>query len=249
MCSSFVRQPVLLVTGASRGIGRAIAEHAGRRGYAVCVNYLRAQDQAEAVVEAIRSNGGTAVAVQADIGDPQSVDRLFAETAERLGPLTALVNNAGEIPSRQDFSTMDDDDIDRLVSVNFTGAMRCMRRAIAQFRETGVGAIVNVSSEAARFGGNRLAVYAATKAALSMLTVSTARELAPLGIRVNAVSPGTILTDALAAEGEEVLEGLKRTLPMGRLGTTVEAAATVLWLLSDEASYVSGAVVPISGGR
>lgn len=249
MSSSAVRQPVLLVTGASRGIGRAIAERAGQRGYAVCVNYRSAQDAAEAAVETIRSCGGTAIAVQADVGDPSSVDALFAETAERLGPLTGLVNNASQIPSRQDFSTMGEGDIDRLVSVNFTGAMRCMRRAIDQFKQTGGGAIVNVSSEAARFGGNRIAVYAATKAALSMLTVSTARELGPLGIRVNAVSPGTILTDALAAEGEEVLEGLRKTLPMGRLGTPDEAAATVLWLLSDEASYVSGAVVPVSGGR
>jgi len=249
MPSSPPTRPVILVTGASRGIGRAIAESAAGRGYAVCVNYRSAEAEARAVVETIRAGGGTALAVQADVGDPKAVDALFAEVHARLGPLTALVNNAGEIPSRQDFATMDDDAIERMVSVNLTGAMRCMRRAVERFQTHGGGGIVNVSSEAARFGGNRIAVYAATKAALSMLTVSTARELAPLGIRVNAISPGTILTDALAAEGDEALDALRRTLPMGRIGEPGEAAETVLWLLSDAASYVSGAVIPVAGGR
>jgi NAD(P)-dependent dehydrogenase (short-subunit alcohol dehydrogenase family) len=249
MTDSSPTAPVLLVTGASRGIGRAIAELGARRGYAVAVNYLNARAQADAVVDSIQAAGGTAAAFRADIGDAAATDALFEKVSAELGPLSALVNNAGEIPSRQDFATMSDADIERMVDVNLLGAMRCMRRAIDQFTQPGGGAIVNVSSEAARFGGNRIAVYAATKAALSMLTVSTARELAPLGIRVNAVSPGTILTDALAAEGDAVLDNLSRTLPMGRIGRPDEVAETVLWLLSDAASYVSGAVLPISGAR
>jgi len=242
-------QQVILVTGASRGIGRGIAVAAGRAGYAVGVNYLRSSQAAETVVEEIQANGGRAIALQGDIADATSAVELVTKTCKAFGPLTALVNNAGDVPTRQPFDEMPLRDIERVMAVNLMGTVYCMRAAIDVFKTNGGGSIVNVGSEAGRFGGNRISAYAASKAAVGMLTVGTARELAGYDIRVNAVSPGTILTDALIAEGEETMENLRRTLPMGRIGAPSEVADTVLWLLSPAASYVSGSVVSVSGAR
>lgn len=240
---------VVLVTGASRGIGRGVAELAGARGYAVGVNYLENSEAAAEVVQTISASGGRAVSVQADVADPSAVAAMFEDVRARLGPITALVNNAGEIPKRQDFDQMTDAAIQRTIAVNLLGPIYCMRQAITVFKAGGGGSIVNIGSEAGRFGGNRISTYAASKAALATLTVGTARELGQYGIRVNTVSPGTILTDALAAEGEEALRRMEATLPAGRIGTPTEVAEAVLWLLSSESSYVSGSMLSVSGAR
>jgi NAD(P)-dependent dehydrogenase (short-subunit alcohol dehydrogenase family) len=240
---------VVLVTGGSRGIGRGVAELAGVRGYAVGVNYHENAGAAAEVVRVIENAGGRAAAIRADVADSAAVALMFEEVRDRLGPLSALVNNAGEIPRRQDFDAMTDAQIERTIAVNLLGPIYCMRQAVAVFKAGGGGSIVNVGSEAGRFGGNRISAYAASKAALATLTVGTARELGQHGIRVNTVSPGTILTDALAAEGEEALRCLEATLPAGRIGTPAEVAEAVLWLMSDASSYVSGSMLSVSGAR
>ena len=242
-------QQVVLVTGASRGIGRGIAVAAARAGYAVGVNYHRSAEAAAEVVKEIEVSGGRALAIEADISDADAVTEMVRLTCDTFGPLKALVNNAGQVPTRGNFDEMPIADIERIIAVNLMGTIYCMRAAIAVFKTNGGGSIVNVGSEAGRFGGNRISAYAASKAAVGTLTVGTARELAAHNIRVNAVSPGTILTDALAAEGADVLNTLRQSLPMGRIGDPSEVADVVLWLLSPSASYVSGAVVPISGAR
>ena len=242
-------QQVVLVTGGSRGIGRGIAVAAARAGYAVGVNYHRSAEAASKVVKEIQAAGGRALAIKADISDADAATEMVRLTCDAFGPLKALVNNAGHIPARGNFDEMPIADIERVMAVNLMGTIYCMRAAIAVFKTNGGGSIVNVGSEAGRFGGTRISAYAASKAAIGMLTVGTARELAAHSIRVNAVSPGTILTDALAAEGADVLNTLRQSLPMGRIGDPSEVADAVLWLLSPSASYVSGAVVPISGAR
>ena len=241
---------VAMVTGAARGIGRAIAVSAGHNGYAVGVNYLQSEAAADAVVAEIVEAGGRAVALQGDIADAVAVDRIFAQLGDALGPATALVANAGETPARADFDSAPIEMLERTVQVNLMGTIYCMRRAIADFRLAGNGgAIVAVSSEAARFGGKRISTYAASKAALNTLVVGTARELGQHGIRVNAVSPGTVMTDALAAEGADRLAEMAQSVPLGRVGHPDEVAETVLWLLSDAASYISGSVLTVSGAR
>ena len=240
---------VILVTGASRGIGRGVALTAAKAGYAVGVNYRTREEAAQTVVAEIEAAGGRAIALQADVAEADAVEAMVDRLGEAFGPMTAIVNNAGDVARRQPLDEMPLDDIERLVSVNLMGTIHGMRAATRVFKANGGGGIVNVGSEAGRFGGNRISVYAATKAAVGMLTVGAARELAAHNIRVNAVSPGTILTDALAQEGEAVLDNLRRTLPMGRIGEPEEVGEAVLWLLSPAASYVSGTVLPISGAR
>jgi NAD(P)-dependent dehydrogenase (short-subunit alcohol dehydrogenase family) len=243
------RDKVVLVTGASRGIGRGIAKLAGARGWAVGVNYRVNVEAADEVVGAIEAAGGCAVAVRADVADANAVAAMFNEVQARFGRVTALVNNAGEVPMRQDFDAMSDEAINRTIAVNLLGPINCMRRATALFKEAGGGDIVNIGSEAGRFGGNRISIYAATKAALAALSVGTARELGRYDIRVNTVSPGAILTDALGAEGEEALDRIRSTIPSGRIGAPEEVAEAVLWLLSKQSSYVSGSLLTVSGAR
>ena len=241
---------VVMVTGAARGIGRAVAVAAGRQGYAVGVNYLRSETMANAVVAEIVEAGGRAVALQGDVGDAGEVNRIFDQMGEALGPATALVANAGETPARADFDSAPIETLERTVQVNLMGTIYCMRRTVADIRQSGsTGAIVVLSSEAARFGGNRISTYAASKAALNTLVIGTARELGQYGIRVNAVSPGAVMTDALSAEGQHRLVEMAKSVPLGRIGHPDEVAETVLWLLSDLASYVSGTVLTVSGAR
>jgi len=245
---------VLIVTGASRGIGAAVARLAGARGYAVAVNYARDAVAANAVVAAIRAAGGRAVAIQADVAHEADVLRLFAAAEDALGPLTALVNNAGITGGIARVEDVTAEAITRALAVNVTGSMLCAREAVRRMstRRGGAGgAIVNLSSLAARTGGSGEWVhYAATKGAINSFTLGLAREVGDEGIRVNAVAPGLIETELHAAAGvPDRPARMAPSVPMRRAGTPEEPAEAVLWLLSPAAAYVTGTIIEVGGGR
>jgi NAD(P)-dependent dehydrogenase (short-subunit alcohol dehydrogenase family) len=239
----------LIVTGGSRGIGAATARLAGQRGYAVCVNYLQDRAAAEEVAGAIQN----AIAVQADIGVEDEVVRLFETVDRELGPLTALVNNAATLERQMRLEQMDAARMQRMFATNAIGTMLCSREAVRMSVKRGGsgGAIVNVSSGAARTGSpGEYVDYAATKGAVDTFTVGLASEVASEGIRVNAVRPGFIYTGMHAKGGEpERVDRVKTMVPMQRGGQPEEVAASILWLLSEEASFVTGAILDVSGGR
>lgn len=244
----------LIVTGASRGIGAAIATLAGTRGFSVAVNFSTGETEAHAVVDQINSAGGRARAMQADVSREEDVLRLF-ETAEReLGPIKALVNNAAVTGGFSRVDAVSAAMLAQVMAVNVTGAFLCAREAVRRMstRHGGSGgAIVNISSCAARTGsGGEWVHYAASKGAIDSFTIGLAREVATEGIRVNAVAPGLIETGLHAANGEpDRLNRLAGTIPLQRPGLPIEVAEGVLWLLSPAASYTTGAILEIGGGR
>ena len=245
---------VLIVTGGSRGIGAATARLAAARGYAVCVNYRTNRPAADEVMKSIAAAGGTAIAVPADVAIEADVVRLFRTVDEQLGPLTALVNNAGVLERQTRVEHMDAARIDRVFATNVRGAFVCAREAVTRMSTAhggGGGAIVNVSSRAAQLGApGEYVDYAASKAALETLTIGLAREVAGEGIRVNGVRAGIIYTDIHADGGEPGrVDRLGPTLPMKRGGDAIEVARAILWLLSNEASYSTGTFVDVAGGR
>jgi NAD(P)-dependent dehydrogenase (short-subunit alcohol dehydrogenase family) len=248
------RSGTVIVTGGGRGIGAAVSRLAAAAGYAVAVNYAHDATAAHAVVESITEDGGRAVAVGADVADERDVIRLF-DTAEReLGPLAALVNNAAITGGVSRLDELDAATFTRVLAVNVGGTALCAREAVRRLstRHGGAGgAIVNVSSIAARLGSaGEWVHYAASKGAVDTLTVGLAREVAAEGVRVNAVAPGLVDTDLHAAAGmPDRPARMAPTIPMGRGGTPEEIAAAVVWLLSPAASYVTGAVLPVGGGR
>jgi NAD(P)-dependent dehydrogenase (short-subunit alcohol dehydrogenase family) len=247
-------QQVMIVTGGSQGIGAAIARLAGARGYSVALTYQSNQAMAEAVAGVIARDGGTAIAIQAEMADESAILALYRTVDERLGPVTALVNNAGTPGSMGRIDAVTTATLDAVLAVNVRAPFLMIREAVARMatdRGGAGGAIVNISSRAAEIGGaGEWIHYAASKGALDSLTIGAARELAGRGIRVNAVSPGLIQTDLHARAGlPDRLTRLVGGVPMGRVGSTEEVATAVLWLLSAEASYITGVIVPISGGR
>lgn len=246
--------PVLIVTGASGGIGSATATLAARRGYAVCVHYFHNRDAAEAVVAEIHRDGGRAVALAADLAREDEIVRLFDDTARELGPITALVNNAAILERQMRVDQIDAARIQRIFAVNVTGAILCAREAVRRMstRHGGPGgAIVNVSSVAAVYGGpNEYADYAASKGAIDTFTVGLATEVAEEGIRVNAVRPGVIHTGMHAKGGEpNRVDRVKAVVPMRRGGQPEEVAEAIVWLLSPAASYITASILDVTGGR
>ena len=245
---------VLIVTGGGRGIGAAIARLAAADGYAVCLSYLSNQAAADEVVASIAAKGGVALAVQADVAVEQDVVRLFGQVDASLGRVTALVNNAGILERQGRVEDMDAARIGWIFATNVIGSFICAREAIRRMstRHGGSGgAIVNLSSRASRLGApGEYVDYAASKGAIDTFTVGLAKEVAAEGIRVNAVSPGVIYTDIHASGGEPGrVVRVKDTIPMRRGGTPEEVARAVLWLLSDAASYTTGASIDVAGGR
>ena len=245
---------VLLITGGSRGIGAATALRAARAGYAVAINYTRQSLAADEVVRAIRAEGGTALTVQADVGDEAQIVAMFRKVDAKLGRLTALVNNAGIVDVRADVAQMDAARLERMFRINVTGSFLCAREAVRRMsaRHGGSGgAIVNVSSAAARLGSpGQYVDYAASKGAIDTFTVGLAKEVADQGIRVNAVRPGLIDTEIHASGGRPTrVEDLKAGVPLGRGGTADEVAEVIVWLLSEAASYTTMSLIDVSGAR
>jgi len=243
----------MIVTGGSRGIGAATARLAAAQGYAVAINFVRNREAAEAVVKDIHEKGGEARAIRADVARESEVNSLFEESA-RLGPLKALVNNAGILERQGRLDEMEAARFERVMATNVVGALLCAREAVRRMstRHGGTGgAIVNVSSMAAKLGGpGEYVDYAASKGAIDSLTVGLAREVAAEGIRVNAVRPGVIYTDIHASGGEPGrVDRVKAAVPMKRGGEPEEVARAILWLASDEASYSTGTFIDVSGGR
>lgn len=245
---------VVLVTGGGRGIGAATALLAAERGYAVCITYKNNREAADAVVGSIARTGGKAMAIAGDVGVEADVMRVFAQMDTSLGRITALVNNAGILERQMRVDEMPVDRLYRVLTTNVIGSLICAREAVRRMstRHGGNGgAIVNVSSAAARLGGpNEYVDYAASKGAIDTLTIGLAKEVAAEGIRVNAVRPGVIYTDIHASGGEpNRVERVKSAVPMQRGGHAHEVARAILWLLSDEASYSTGTIVDVTGGR
>ena len=245
---------VLVVTGGARGIGAQTVRLAAGRGYAVAVNYRENRDAAEALVREIQKENGTAVAVQADISSEADVVRLFETVDRSLGPVTALVNNAGIVDRGIRVSDMSAARIARMFAINVTGSFLCAREAVKRMSTRlggSGGVIVNLSSIASRLGGaGEYVDYAAAKGAIDTFTIGLAKEVGPEGIRVNAVRPGIIRTEIHQASGDPArVERIGRTAPLQRPGEALEVARAIVWLLSEEASYMTGALVDVSGGR
>src|SRR5271156_6395390 len=244
----------IIVTGASRGIGAAIARLAAARGFSVAVNFATGEAEAALIAEQIVSAGGRAYAIQADVAREQDVIRLFDTAERKLGPIKALVNNAAITGGFARVDSVSAKALEQVMAVNVTGAFLCAREAVRRMSThhggTG-GAIVNISSRAAQIGSaGEWVHYAASKGAIDSFTIGLAREVATEGIRVNAVAPGLIDTGLHAANNApERLARLASTIPMQRPGTALEVAEAVLWLLSPAASYTTGAILEVGGGR
>lgn len=247
-------QPIVLITGASRGIGAATALLAAQKGYAVAVNYASNSLAADEVVRQIRASGGTAITVQADVAVEAQVLAMFEKVDAKLGPLSALVNNAGIVDVACRVDGMDVARLQRMFSTNIIGSFVCAREAVKRMSTKYGGAggsIINLSSAAARIGSpGQYVDYAASKGAIDTFTLGLAKEVAAEGIRVNGVRPGIIDTDIHASGGEpDRAQRVAPQVPMQRPGTAQEVAQAILWLMGQEASYTTGALLDVAGGR
>lgn len=245
---------VLIITGGSRGIGAETAFLAAARGYDICVNYHKNKAAADAVVDQIKSAGGKALAVAADVSRESDVKDLFKVADEQLGRISALVNNAGILERQIRVQDIDEARLHRIFAANVFGSFLCAREAVRRMstKHGGYGgAIVNVSSAASRLGSaGEYVDYAASKGAIDTLTIGLSREVAEEGIRVNAVRPAFIYTDMHADGGEPGrVDRIKESLPMKRGGKPIEVANAILWLLSEEASYTTGTFIDLAGGK
>ncbi|HRA42732.1 MAG TPA: SDR family oxidoreductase [Gammaproteobacteria bacterium] len=247
-------QKVIIVTGSSRGIGAATAIKAASLGYKVCVNYMRNDAAANAIVDLIYKNGGQAIAVKADVSKELEVEKLFKVVDKELGILTALVNNVGILEPKTRVDKIDLARLQRIFSTNVSSCFLCAREAVRRMSTIhggNGGAIVNVSSAASRLGSaGEYVDYAASKGAIDTLTIGLSVEVANENIRVNGVRPGFILTDIHASGGDpNRVNRIKTQLPMQRGGEPSEVANAILWLLSEEASYVTGSFIDLAGGK
>ena len=245
---------VAIVTGSSRGIGAATALQLARNNYHVCVNYVSNENAAFRIVAEIEAAGGTAIPVQADVSDESDVVRLFSAVDDRLGPISALVNNAGIVLPQTRVENLDSARIDRMLHTNVTSCFLCCREAVRRMSQKhggSGGSIVNVSSAAARIGApGEYVDYAASKGAIDTLTRGLSLEVADEGIRVNCVRPGFIHTEMHADGGEPGrVDRLAGSTPLQRGGTPEEVANSICWLLSDDASYITGTFIDVAGGR
>lgn len=247
-------QKIILVTGASRGIGAETARLAALAGYAVCINYHHSETAANELLDSLLASGANAIAVRADIGVESDVAHLFEAIDSQLGPLTALVNNAGVLEQQSDFENISLDRLQRIFRTNVDGSFLCSQQAIrrmsTKYGGEG-GSIVNLSSRAAVLGAPHEYIdYAASKGAIDAMTIGLSKELGEQGIRVNAVRPGLIYTDMHASGGEAGrVDRLKTGVPMQRGGLAIEVARVIMWLISEDASYTTGSFVDVSGGR
>lgn len=241
----------VLITGASAGIGAASARLLAANGYDIALGYRSDQAGAEAVAADVEAQGGRAILCQADVADPAQVEAMYAQVDAAFPTLDGLVNNAGIVAGKTTVAEMEADRVAAIFATNVTGAFLVARNAARRMSTQGHGAIVNMSSAAARLASpNQYVDYAASKAAIDTLTKGLAEELAPSGVRVNGVRPGIIATELHAKGGEpDRVERLGPTVPMRRSGSAEEVAQAVLWLLSDGASYVTGTNIDVSGGR
>ncbi|WP_028981425.1 SDR family oxidoreductase [Sporocytophaga myxococcoides] len=247
-------EKVILITGASRGIGAATALLAASRGYHVCVNYVKNEVAANAIVKRVEEGGGKAFACKADVGEEEQVKEMFRLIDLKLGPITALVNNAGTLEHQSKLEGISHERFLRTLKNNILGTFLCSKEAISRMsiRNGGNGgSIVNVSSIGSKTGSpGEYIDYAASKGAIDSFTTGLSKEVAPEGIRVNAVRPGFIYTDIHESGGEPGrIDRIKSTIPMLRGGNPEEVANAILWLLSEEASYTTGAFIDIAGGR
>lgn len=249
-----INNKITLITGGSRGIGRATALCLAEKGHKVCISYRHRADKAQDVLDLIHHRGGTAIAIQADIAQEEQVIALFQQIDEELGSLSGLVNNAAILFSQASIEQLNAERLTQLFATNVNGSFLCAREAVKRmaFRHGGKGgAIVNVSSAAARLGSPHEYIdYAASKGAIDTFTTGLALETAAQGIRVNAVRPGYIYTEMHADGGEPTrVDRIKDSLPMKRGGQPEEVAQAIAWLLSDEASYVTGNFIDLAGGK
>lgn len=245
---------VAIITGSSRGIGAATARLLAKEGYRVCVNYRSNENAANAVISELASCGATAIAVQADVGREDDAIRMFQTVDQELGQVTTLVNNAGTVLPQIRVEDMDAARINHILTTNVTGAFLCCREAVKRMstiRGGRGGSIVNVSSAASRIGSaGEYVDYAASKGAVDTLTRGLSLEVAAEGIRVNCVRPGFIYTDMHASGGEaDRVDRLADSIPLKRGGAPEEVAHAIVWLLSDQASYVTGTFIEVAGGR
>ncbi|EPE95798.1 SDR family oxidoreductase [Rhizobium grahamii] len=248
------QRPVLLVTGGSRGIGAAVCRLAARQGWDVAVNYAANRAAADAIVSEVEAEGGDAIAIKGDVGSAQDIISMFQTVDKHFGRLDGLVNNAGIVDAQQRVDEMSVERLERMMRVNVTGSILCAAEAVRRMssRHGGKGgAIVNISSMAAVLGSaSQYVDYAASKAAIDTFTIGLSREVANEGVRVNAIRPGVIDTDIHASGGlPNRARDLAPSIPMQRPGTAEEIADAVLYLLSPTASYITGAILNVSGGR
>lgn len=241
------KNKVALITGASRGIGAATALLLAQNGYDICINYLNSKDKADEIIKQASSFGVKAFAIQADLAQEKEILKIFATIDQEFGKIDALVNNGGISGGRRSVTEIDFNYLEQIYRTNVFASFICCREALKRMKQG--SAIVNISSLSAKSAGFKMSGYASTKAALNNFTVGCAREAAELGIRVNAVMPGVINTDTHNDITPERMQHLLSSIPLHRLGTPEEVAQTILWLLSEKSSYITGATVEITGGK